>query len=139
MTQGVLCSRRVRLCIMRVVATTLMHWCCCLQLPLVLLLAATMRAPSKDSLLAAWLMEDGCIQGLPREAVADLRAYERWCVATKPAAQAAVAVKKEVQRCKLYWLNANTVKGAQVVHQSAGHHRCASRRPHRDIHAKSDA
>jgi hypothetical protein len=81
-----------------------------------LLLAAIMRAPSKDSLLATWLTEDGCIEGLPHEAVADLHAYERWCVATKPAAQASVAVKNQVQQWKLYWLNANTVKGVRLVH-----------------------
>ena len=83
---------------------------------LVLLLAATMRAPSKDSLLAAWLTEHGRIEGLPHEAVADLHAFERWCVATKPAAQAAVAVKNQVQQWKLHWLNANTVKGVRLVH-----------------------
>ena len=83
---------------------------------LVLLLAATMRAPSKDSLLAAWLTEDGRIKGLPHEAVADLHAFERWCVATKPSAQAVEALKSQVQRWKLYWLNANTVKGVRLVH-----------------------
>ena len=67
-------------------------------------------------MLAAWLREDGHIEGLPHEVVPDLHAYERWCVATKPAAQAAVAVKNQVQRWKLYWLNANTVKGVRLVH-----------------------
>ena len=84
-----------------------------------LLLAATMRAPSKDSLLAAWLTEDGRIDGLPHKAVADLHAYERWCVATKPAAQAAVAVKTQVQKWKFNWLNANTAKGARLVHTAS--------------------
>jgi hypothetical protein len=86
---------------------------------LVLLLAATMRAPSKDSLLAAWLTEDGRIEGLPHEAIADLHAFERWCVATKPAAPAAVAVKRQVQQWRLHWLNANTIKGMALVHTAS--------------------
>ena len=76
-----------------------------------------MRAPSKDSLLAAWLTDDGRIEGLPCEAVPDLHAYELWSVATKPAAQAAEDVKEQVQKCKMAWLKANTVKGRLLVHK----------------------
>ena len=83
----------------------------------VLLVAATMGAPSKDSLLAAWLTDDGRIEGLPCEAVPDLHAYELWSVATKPAAQAAEDVKEQVQKCKMAWLKANTVKGRLLVHK----------------------
>ena len=79
------------------------------------LLAAAMGAPSKDSLLAAWLTEDGRIEGLPPEAVADLHAFERWCVATKPATEAAEAMKTQVQRWKMAWLKANVVKGAMFM------------------------
>ena len=56
------------------------------------------------------------IEGPPHEAVADLHAYERWCVAIKPPAQAAEAVKTQVQQWKLYWLNANIAKGTCLVH-----------------------
>ena len=87
-----------------------------IDLQTTLLLAATMSALPKDSLLSAWLTENGGIRGLPSEAVADLHAFERWCVATKPPEQAREAVKTQVQKWKLYWLNANTVKGVQVVH-----------------------
>ena len=105
------------------------HWQCHACLPLhcvhacnhanaqVLLIAATMGAPSKDSLLAAWLTDDGRIEGLPCEAVPDLHAYELWSVATKPAAQAAEDVKEQVQKCKMAWLKANTVKGRLLVHK----------------------
>ena len=81
-----------------------------------LLAAGTTNASTKVSLLGAWLTDDGRIEGLLHEVIADLHAYERWCVGTKPAAQAAEAVKKQVQKRRLYWLNANTVKGARVVH-----------------------
>ena len=76
-----------------------------------------MRAPSKDSLLAAWLTDDGLSEGLPCEAVPDLHAYELWSVATKLAAQVAEDVKEQVQKCKMAWLKANTVKGKLLVHQ----------------------
>ena len=75
-----------------------------------LLAAGTTNASTKVSLLGAWLTDDGCIEGLLHEVIADLHAYESLCVGTKPAAQAAEAVKKQVQKRKLYWLNANTVK-----------------------------
>ena len=37
-------------------------------------------------------------------------------MAFKPAVQAAEAVKKQAQKRRLCWLNANTVKGARAVH-----------------------
>ena len=42
-----------------------------------LLAAGTKNAPTKASLLGAWLTDDGRIEGLPHEAIADLHAYER--------------------------------------------------------------
>ena len=83
---------------------------------LILLAAGTTNAPTKFSLLGAWLTDDGRIEGRPHEVNADLHAHEHRCVGTKPAAQAAEAVKEQVQKWKLYWLNALTVKGARVVH-----------------------
>ena len=105
---------------------------------LVLLLAATMRAPYKDSLLAAWLTEDGRIEGLPHEAVADLHAFERWCVATKPAAQAAVAVKNQVQSWEVALAERQHRQMCALCTQAACRRCCTSGLLHWDVHARSN-
>ena len=62
------------------------------------------------------LADNSRIEGVPHVAVADLHAFERWCVAIRLPAQAAEAVKTQGQQWKLYWLNANIVKGTCLVH-----------------------
>ena len=62
------------------------------------------------------MADNSRIEGPPHEAVADLHAFERWRVAIRLPAQAAEAVETQVQQWKMYWLNANTVKGTSLVH-----------------------